>query len=198
MLISLVFNGFLYAYEQLLMRRHTINPMQMVGCEGCFGLFVITFIALCFSLTPCGLGEKLCSYDSFGNPYFERIDQFFVEVGTNWILLLLVAIGIATISAYNLNGVRITKLFDALTRSLLNITKTSVIWLVGIIITFSVGDNPDYQLESKDLVVNLVKGAGFAFIIVGTLIYNKLIFKEFFADRPQQDALETQESLEGK
>lgn len=70
MLISLVFNGFLYAYEQLLMRRHTINPMQMVGCEGCFGLFIITFIALSFSLAPCSLGEKLCSFDSFGNPYF--------------------------------------------------------------------------------------------------------------------------------
>lgn len=58
-------------------------------------------------------------------------------------------VGIVTISAYNLNGVRITKLIDALTRSLLNITKTGVIWIVGIVITVSVGDNPDYQLESK-------------------------------------------------
>ena len=61
----------------------------------------------------------------------------------------MVVVGIATISAFNLNGVRITKLFDALTRSLLNITKTGIIWAVGIIITVSVGDNPDYQLESK-------------------------------------------------
>ena len=51
-----------------------------------------------------------------------------------------------TISAYNLNGVRITKLIDALTRSLLNITKTGIIWVVGIVITVIVGDNPDYQL----------------------------------------------------
>jgi len=57
-----------------------------------------------------------------------------------------VVIGIVTISAYNLNGVRITKLFDALTRSLLNITKTAIIWIIGMIVTFSVGDNPDYQL----------------------------------------------------
>lgn len=106
-----------------------------------------------------------------------------MEVGSDGILALLVIVGIATISAYNLNGVRITKLFDALTRSLLNITKTSVIWLVGIIVTLSVGDNPDYQLESKDVMVNLVKGVGFAFIILGTLIYNKLIFTAYFADR---------------
>jgi hypothetical protein len=115
-----------------------------------------------------------------------------VEVGTNGIIAVLIVVGITTISAYNLNGVRITKLFDALTRSLLNITKTSVIWLVGIIVTFAVGDNPDYQLESKDLFVNLVKGVGFAFIILGTLVYNKLIFKQYFADRVN---LETPESL---
>ena len=32
MLISLVFNGFYYAYEQYLMKKHTIDPLQMVGC----------------------------------------------------------------------------------------------------------------------------------------------------------------------
>lgn len=94
------------------------------------------------------------------------------------ILLLLVFIGILTISAYNLNGVRITKLFDAMTRSLLNITKTSIIWIVGIIITLSV-DDPNYQIESKDWVVNIIKAFGFCFIIIGTLIYNKLIFKRY-------------------
>lgn len=90
----------------------------------------------------------------------------------------MVTIGILTISAYNLNGVRITKLFDALTRSLLNITKTSIIWVVGIVITVSV-DDPNYQIESKDLVVNLIKGFGFIFIVLGTLIYNKLILKSY-------------------
>jgi len=92
-------------------------------------------------------------------------------------LAILVVVGILTISAYNLNGVRITKLFDALTRSLLNITKTSVIWIVGVIITIILWDDENYHLESIDLTVNLVKGGGFAFIIVGTLIYNKLLFK---------------------
>ena len=54
MIISLVFNGFLYAYEQLLMRKHSINPMQMIGTEGVFGLIFVSLIALSFSLIPCG------------------------------------------------------------------------------------------------------------------------------------------------
>ena len=37
-----------------------------------------------------------------------------------------------------------------------------------------------YKIESLDLVVNLIKGVGFIFIIMGTLIYNKLVFKKCF------------------
>jgi hypothetical protein len=37
-------------------------------------------------------------------------------------------------------------MFDALTRALLNITKTSLIWIVGIFITLSAGGNKDYQI----------------------------------------------------
>jgi len=70
-------------------------------------------------------------------------------VFNSFILAVLVVVGMITITAYKLNGVRITKLIDALTRALLNIIKTGIVWAVGIVITFSVGDNPDYQLESK-------------------------------------------------
>jgi len=78
--------------------------------------------------------------------YFERIDQFFIEIGSDWALALLVTAAIIALSAYNLNGERITKIFDALTRSLLNNSRTALIWIVGLIVTFSMGDNPDYQL----------------------------------------------------
>lgn len=85
------------------------------------------------------------------------------------------------LAVYNLNGLRITKMFDALTRSLLNITKTSAVWVVGIIITIIANDNADYKIESLNVGVNLVKAVGFTVIIVGTMIYNKLIFKQYFA-----------------
>ena len=111
---------------------------------------------------------------------------------SGYILALLVVVGIITISAYNLNGVRITKLIDALTRSLLNITKTGIIWVVGIIVTISVGDNPDYQLESLDVVVNVVKAVGFSLIVLGTLIYNRILFAKCLEN--QRDTMQTEES----
>lgn len=93
----------------------------------------------------------------------------------------MVVLGLSSLAVYNFNGLKITKMFDALTRSLLNITKTSVIWVVGIIITISANGNNDFKIESLNIEVNLVKAVGFAVIIVGTLIYNKLILKKYFA-----------------
>ncbi len=93
----------------------------------------------------------------------------------------MVILGLTSLAVYNFNGLKITKMFDALTRSLLNITKTSVIWIVGIIITLAADGNADFKIESLNIGVNLVKVVGFAVIITGTLIYNKLIFKKYFS-----------------
>lgn len=68
---------------------------------------------------------------------------------------------------------------DALTRSLLNITKTALVWGVGIIMTLVMGGNPTFKVESMNLLVNAVKIGGFAFIIFGTLTYNQLILKDY-------------------
>lgn len=181
MLISLIFNGFFYAYEQFLLKKHSINPMQMVGYEGIFGLILITIITTILSFIPCHFGEKTCVFDSEDQPFIELPFVFFKELFDHIELLIMVIAGLSLLAVYNLNGLRITKMFDALTRSLLNITKTSAVWVVGIIITIIANGNEDFKIESLNVGVNLVKAVGFSVIIVGTMIYNKLIFKQYFA-----------------
>jgi hypothetical protein len=66
-------------------------------------------------------------------------------------------------------------------------SKTAGVWVIGLIVSFAVRDNPDYQLESKNLAVNLTKAAGFICIIVGTMIYNKLIFAQWLASDPSHE-----------
>jgi Mg2+/citrate symporter len=39
------------------------------------------------------------------------------------------------IGVFILNGIKITKMFDGLTKSIINITKTTMVWAIGIIIT---------------------------------------------------------------
>lgn len=77
MLCSLVFNGFFYAYEQKLLKKHTIHPLEMVGFEGCFGLVILTVVITTLSYIPCHFGEKACVYDTDNNPFMELPKVFF-------------------------------------------------------------------------------------------------------------------------
>lgn len=140
MIISLIFNGFLYAYEQKLMKKHTIHPLQMVGTEGCFGLVFIFITVTILSFIPCNFGVNGCVFNDQNEGFMELPLVFLREITSNAILLTLIILGILTISMFNFGGVTITKLFDALTRSLLNVTKTAFVWLVGIVITIFATD----------------------------------------------------------
>jgi hypothetical protein len=61
--------------------------------------------------------------------------------------MLLSILGAISIGVYNLNGLIITKKFDALARSLLNNTKTAIIWVVGILVTLTFGkNNKEYRV----------------------------------------------------
>jgi predicted membrane protein len=67
------------------------------------------------------------------------------EVFDSALLIALVIVGIITIAIFNFTGATITKFFDALTRALLNVTKTVILWAVGLAVTFLV-TNSDYEL----------------------------------------------------
>ena len=64
MLISLVCNGYFYAYEEKLFRLYpNIQPTQMVGYEGLYGLPVCLIFILILSLVPCS-HPKYCVYSN--------------------------------------------------------------------------------------------------------------------------------------
>ena len=107
----------------------------MVGFEGLFGIGILTVVLTILSFVPCSFGVKGCVFDQDDNPFMELPLVYLREVFSSGLLIFLVISGIITIAVYNFGGVSITKMFDALTRSLLNVTKTAAIWIVGIIIT---------------------------------------------------------------
>lgn len=88
----------------------------------------------------------------------------------------MVTASILTIEVYNLNGIKITKLIDSLTRALLTGMKTISVWVIGIFLTVL----GSFDVESTSAVVNFIKIIGFVCIVVGTLIYNKLLCPRYF------------------
>ena len=72
--------------------------------------------------------------------------MFFKEAASSWSLMLFVILGIFSIASFNICGVTVTKYINSLARSLADVTRTIIIWIVGIIVTLTVGvDHVNYK-----------------------------------------------------
>jgi hypothetical protein len=72
--------------------------------------------------------------------------------------------------------VTVTKYINALARSICDVTRTVVIWGVGLIVTISAGATyPNYKWELVHGAAIGIEMIGFIVLISGNLIYNKMI-----------------------
>jgi hypothetical protein len=108
-------------------------------------------------------------------------------MGQNGLLLFFVILGVFSIATFNVTGVTVTKYINALARSICDVTRTVIVWIVGIIITLSAGENrPNYKWELIDAGAILVQLLGFGVLIAGNLIYNKILRIPFLM--PKEEA----------
>jgi hypothetical protein len=77
---------------------------------------------------------------------------------------------------FNITGLSITRYINALARAVCDVSRTVIIWIVGIIVTVTAGQTKlNYKWE------NIAGGAigiqlfGFLLIIFGNLVYNRII-----------------------
>ena len=134
----------------------------------------ITIVSIMF--VPCHFAEKSCVFAANGNPYIERPEQYFREVWQNKLLLGMVLITVLSITFFNFIGLSITKYINALARAILNLTKTALIWVIGIIVTVTAGKtNSSFEWEIIGWQIILLESIGFIFLIFATLIYNENI-----------------------
>ena len=95
------------------------------------------------------------SWDSYA--YWERPEQYFSEAFSSGILLVFCIMGIFSIAAFNITGVTITKYINALARSVADVARTIIVWIIGIIVTVTAGVNyPNYAWELVNTYAILV------------------------------------------
>lgn len=111
----------------------------MIAYEGIYGGIVVLTLTIVSSFIPCTLSERVCIYDISNQGYFENPMVYLNEITSNHVLGLLTLLGIFLDGLFVLNGIKITKMFDALTKSIINITKTTVVWAIGITVTLILG-----------------------------------------------------------
>jgi hypothetical protein len=111
-----------------------------------FGLGIELILLAIMTFVPCGFGIEACVFNQAGMPFLERPETYFTEIATNGLLLFFVILGIFSIATFNVTGVTVTKYINALARSIGDVTRTILVWIVGIIITLSAGaDKPNYR-----------------------------------------------------
>lgn len=91
-----------------------------------------------FTFIPCNFGEDACVYTDEG-PFLERPDVYFRQLGDNHVLMIFCIIYVFSVMTFNITGLSITRYINALARAVCDVSRTVIIWLVGIIVTLTVG-----------------------------------------------------------
>jgi hypothetical protein len=91
--------------------------------------------------------KSRCVYDK-SDYYIESFSVFFNQVSENMLSWIFVLCLIVSISISVPIAVTISKKINPISRSLADVCRTLLIWLFGIFITITVGDNTnkDYQI----------------------------------------------------
>ena len=70
----------------------------------------------------------------------------------------------------------ITKYINALARSVADVARTIIVWIVGIIVTLTLGSSyPNYNWELINGWAIFVELIGFLVLVSGNLVYNEII-----------------------
>ncbi len=89
------------------------------------------------------------------------------------VLQITIPLGIISIGLFNITGLSVTKYINALARSVLNMTKTVLIWGVGIALTLTLGKTNDaFKWENVEPRAVGLQAFGFILLILATLVYN--------------------------
>ena len=176
LIASLFTNGFQFVFEEKLLLKYHIEPLQMVGYEGIFGLTAQLILLLIMSFVPCSFGVDACVINSAGMPFIENPSNYFRQAGENGLLLFFCVLGVFSIATFNVTGVTVTKYINSLARSICDVTRTVIVWIVGILVTVTAGVNkPNYKWELISGGAIGLQLVGFAVLILGNLIYNRIV-----------------------
>ena len=84
MLLSLVFNGFMYVSEENLLNKYYIEPFELVGWEGFWGVVLYTIAIPVLNLIPCPYDPKGYENDLCAGDHIEDFPLFVKEATYSW------------------------------------------------------------------------------------------------------------------
>ncbi|GFO15881.1 solute carrier family 35 member f6-like [Plakobranchus ocellatus] len=149
--------------EETFLKNRNLPPLQVVGMEGTFGFLLMTFIILPAMYFIPGS-------DVHGN-YEDSLDALY-QMGQSPKLLILCILYLASIAFYNFFGLAVTRSLTAVHRTLIDACRTIIVWVTSLFIYYVADKNFG---EPFDKQYGLLQVDGFAFLLIGTALYNQLM-----------------------
>jgi drug/metabolite transporter (DMT)-like permease len=151
--------------EEKFLTEVNIPPFKIVGFEGLWGSleFIFVVFPLCWFL-PGGEAE---------NGHLEDTLDTFVMLSNSGALQALVLVYIFSCSTYNAAGMAVTSSFSAVHRTMLEASRTGVIWGFDLIIHYIV--NPKVSFGEAWLPYSWLQLTGFIVVVAGQMIYGEVI-----------------------
>jgi len=98
----------------------------------------------------------------------------------------LVLAGICTIAVFNVAGVNVTKHISSLARSIIDVSRTILVWIIALIVTFANNNkNPHFEWENTRVAAIMLELLGFLILVGGNLVYNEIIVLPFAKPPPK-------------
>lgn len=150
--------------EELFIKKHNVPPIQVVGMEGAFGVLFMSLLVLpiCYFIPGSG------PHGSYENS-LDAISQM-------WNNPAILGFGLAyllSISFYNYFGLSVTKSLTAVHRTLIDACRTILVWVIDLIIHYFILESYG---ESFDKTYGSLQIGGFVLLMIGTLLYNEVIY----------------------
>jgi drug/metabolite transporter (DMT)-like permease len=148
--------------EEAFLKGKNYPSMQVVGCEGCFGIVLSYFIV--FPLTTFALpGQNYGHADD----WFDAVAQTI----NSWPLAVLSLVYVLSIAGYNFASLSVAKRLTTVHRTLIDSSRTIFVWGLDLIIYYAGAT----QFGESWNHWSWLELLGFIVLLLGTLIYNRVI-----------------------
>lgn len=151
-------------YEQAVLVRYDIHPLQAGGYEGLFGVVILGVMLVPLSFVS---GGSAFSYNS-GSVLEDPVDAF-LQLTNSFPLVAINVATILTVAILNMSGMTVSKEVNAASRVVLTQLSTLFIWLVSL----ALGWQNFLPLQVP----------GYLLLVVGSMIFHEIGFAPFLAKR---------------
>ncbi|KAH3760359.1 Integral membrane protein [Pelomyxa schiedti] len=153
--------------EEFLLKNLSLDPLRVVGYEGLWGTLLMVFIACPLAYVIPGTDYSTMPHNSLEN----TIDSFMCMV-TSADLIGCIVVFFVAVLLYNVYGMFVTDLFNAVNRTIFEAVRTTCIWVTDLVI-YTIW--PTSGFGEMWSVWSWLELGGFVVLISSSFVYNGIL-----------------------